>query len=290
MAKLKNKYRGKFMKVVYTTVFAVTAIIAIMSFELLSPNGKVGYSGSPGEGNCTSCHSGTVNSGTATVAITAEPTLTTGYVPGQVYTVSITISNSPSPNNKRFGLDAEVLLSSGANAGTITLTNMNMMKMQTNKVGSNTRNNVTHTGSGNVGPTNQTFSFNWTAPATGSGTATFYASVMAANNDGGTSGDKVYTVNLAVPEQSVGVTESNLSNALAIFPNPSNGIFQITTGTSEISANSSYEIYNSTGKLVCQSQLSNTNTSIDLNNQPAGIYYVKVINGANIQSGKVIKL
>jgi hypothetical protein len=276
------------MKMFVTSVFALVAIIAIMSFELLSPDGKAGYSGSPGEGNCTACHSGTVNSGTATCAITSEPSLANGYTPGAVYTISCTISNSPSPNNKRFGVDAEVLLASGANAGTIAPTNMSMMKMKTNKVGANTRNNVCHTGSMNTGPNTQTFSFKWTAPASGTGTATVYAALMGANNDGGTDGDKVYTTSLVIPEANVGVSDSQQMTNLSIFPNPSNGRFQVADGDAEISPNSSVEIFNAEGKLVYKSSISNANSEIDLSNQQSGIYFVKVYNGSNIQSGKVI--
>ncbi|MEI6091634.1 MAG: choice-of-anchor V domain-containing protein [bacterium] len=276
------------MKMFVTSLFALVAIIAIMSFEILSPDGKAGYSGSPGEGNCTSCHSGTVNSGTATCAITSEPSLANGYTAGAVYTISCTISNSPSPNHKRFGVDAEVLLGSGANAGTISITNATMTKIKTNKVGANTRNNVCHTGSMNTGPSTQTFSFQWTAPATGSGTSTVYASLMAANNDGGTSGDKVYTVNLPIQEASVSVTQSNHTTNLSIFPNPSNGRFQVGVGDAEISANSSVEIFNSEGKMIYKSSINNTNSEVDLSNKPAGIYFVKVFNGSIIQSGKAI--
>lgn len=276
------------MKIFVTSVFALVAIIAIMSFEILSPDGKAGYSGSPGEGNCTSCHTGTVNSGTATVAITSEPSLGNGYIPGQVYTISATISNSPTPNQKRFGVDVEALLESGANGGTLAITNSTLTKLKTNKVGNNTRNNVVHTGSGNVGPTNQTFSFKWTAPAVGSGTVTIYASIMGANNDGGTSGDKVYTTNLPVPEIGLSVSDKQHKTNLSIFPNPSNGKFQFDAGDLEISANSSIEIFNSEGKLVYKSSINNANSEIDLSNNPAGIYFVKVYNGSDVQSGKVI--
>jgi NADPH-dependent 7-cyano-7-deazaguanine reductase QueF-like protein len=111
---------------------------------------------------------------------------------------------------------------------------------------------------------------------------------MAANNDGGTSGDKVYTVNLAVPEQSVSVMESKQFKNLSIFPNPSNGKFQIGVGDVEIATDSYVQIFDAQGKLVYQSSISNSKSEIDLSNKPAGIYFVKVYNGSTILSGKVI--
>ncbi len=279
------------MKMFFTIVSTVIVISAIMAFEILSPDGKAGYSGAPGEGNCTSCHDGSaVNSGGATVAITVDPSMGMmgGYIPGHDYTITATISNSQSPNHKRFGVDVVALLSSGANGGTITITNTTLTKLKTNKVGSNTRNNVVHTGSQNVGPGTQTFSFKWTAPAQGTGTVTIYASMMGANNDGGTDGDKVYTTSLVVPEAGMGVSDSKIINNLSIFPNPSNGSFQVSTGDVEFSSNSNAQIFNASGKLVFNSSMYNSTTEMNLSNQPAGIYFVKVYNGSTIQSGKVI--
>ncbi len=203
---------------------SLTFIIGIMAFEILSPTGKAGYSGAPGDGNCTSCHDGTVNSGSASAAITSSPSLSGGYTPGSDHTISVTISNSSSPNDKLFGVDAVALLSSGANGGTVTITNTTLTKIKTHTVGSNTRTHVVHTGSGNVGPNTQTFSFKWTAPAAGKGTVTIYASLLAADGDGGTTGDQVYTTSLAATE----ITTSVLSPPQLIYPS-NNAIDRLLT-------------------------------------------------------------
>ncbi|MEI6091633.1 MAG: choice-of-anchor V domain-containing protein [bacterium] len=202
------------MKKLILYLVSAAFIIGITAFSILNPTGKAGYSGAPGDGDCTSCHDGTVNSGSATASITSSPSLSSGYTPGTDYTISVTLSNSPAPNNQRFGVDAVALLSSGANGGTITITNTTLTKIKTHTVGSNTRSHVVQTGSGNTGPNTQTFSFKWTAPAAGKGTVTFYASLMGADNNGGNNGDEVYTTSLAANE----ITSSVLNPPELIYP------------------------------------------------------------------------
>jgi hypothetical protein len=205
------------MKKKITLALAGIVAIAAMSFTILSSNGKAGYTGSPSENNCTNCHSGTVNSGGGSVTIAASPSLTNGYVPGTVYTMTVTVAQT---SCVLFGVDVEALFASGANGGTLAITNATLTQLKTKTVGANVRNNVVHTGNNNVGPNTQAFSFSWTAPATGSGIVTFYTSGMAADNDGSTSGDKTYTSSLAVPENTVGISEVSANSNFAIYPNP----------------------------------------------------------------------
>ena len=75
-----------------------------------------------------------------------------------------------------------------------------------------------------------------------------------------------------------------------IYPNPSTGIFNFTvTGTIE---KSSIGIYNMFGEMVYSSQFSTVNSqfSINLNNEPQGIYLYRVVTdkGEAVGSGKLI--
>ena len=79
--------------------------LSILMISSLTPNST--YSayanggGSPGSrtnspgdlGNCTGCHSGTINTGPGVASITA-PSLAAGYVPGQTYTITGSITQS----------------------------------------------------------------------------------------------------------------------------------------------------------------------------------------------------
>ena len=247
------------MKKKITLALAGLVALAAMSFDILSSGGKAGYTGSPSESNCTACHSGTVNSGGGSVAITSSPLLTTGYVPGTVYTITVTVAQTGST---LFGLDVEALLASGANGGTLAITNSSLTKLLTKTVGGNSRNNVVQTGNNNVGPNTQAFSFSWTAPASGSGLITFYASGMAADNTGGTDLDQTYTTSLAVSESTVGISETSANSAFAIYPNPVKGNLNVNYS---ITTDSKVQIsvYSLDGKKVA---------SLSEKNQTAGTY------------------
>ena len=92
------------------------------------------------------------------------------------------------------------------------------------------------------------------------------------------------------PEQDQ--TASSQNSAIAINPNPSNGIFHLTI-TSEQMAKGASPVFNVTvnnvlGEIVYQSAISSPQSSIDLTAQPKGIYFVKVVSMNKVFTEKVI--
>ena len=258
-----------------------------MAFEILSSSGKAGYTNSPGEGNCTNCHSGTLNAGPGSVAITSSPSLEEGYTIGATYVVTVTVTNSATPNNTRFGFAFESLFDSGANGGTLTITDSNLTQIKTTTVNSNTRNTIVHTGSGNTGPDSQQFSFEWTAPETAENPVTFYAVGNAANNNGNSFGDNIYSVSLDVKANTTGISENFLQNNITVYPNPSNGRFQLAIGENQDERNYNLMIINLEGKIIYQSVVEKSNTNIDLSEFAKGNYYLKVFNEENNLTKKI---
>lgn len=134
-----------------------------------------------GQGTCNDCHSaGGDNSGNGSLAITAPAT----YVPGQTYTITVTEQD---PGQSRWGFELTVIKNSdltmgGTLASTTTLTGTGANSGIT-YIGQvhGTGGDGTFAGTAD-GPVSWTF--NWTAPATGSGAVTFYAAGVAANNSG----------------------------------------------------------------------------------------------------------
>jgi OOP family OmpA-OmpF porin len=79
------------------------------------------------------------------------------------------------------------------------------------------------------------------------------------------------------------------SEKLKVFPNPSNGVF--TVESSVVSHQLSVEVYNELGqKIFSQFSTFNSQFSINLSNQPLGIYLYRVITeqGELVGSGKLI--
>jgi hypothetical protein len=75
------------------------------------------------------------------------------------------------------------------------------------------------------------------------------------------------------------------TNLITIYPNPSAGIFNVTSNY--ISENSNLEIYNSMGQLILSQKIRSKNSTVDLSKYADGLYHFKV-NG-NQQVFKVIK-
>jgi hypothetical protein len=207
------------MKKITLGLVAMGIAIITMSWDILSTNGKSGATGSPGEVNCTDCHSTyAVNTGGGSITI-AAPTLTGWqYIPSTTYAINVTVART---GNSLFGVDFEALQSSGANAGTLVITNSAETQIKNTTISGNSRSNVVHKTNGGATTNTHTFSFNWTAPATNVGNVTFYAAGDACNANGSTSGDYVYTSSQVVTPLTTGLSELNpASIGMSIMPNP----------------------------------------------------------------------
>jgi hypothetical protein len=161
-----------------------------------STGAPAGYSGAPNDDTCVSCHTGTLNSGKGSLTITfPDPS---GWAAGQKYRLHVTLQD---PSAARWGFE----LTNRKEAtqifeGAFAVPSGAPVLVQIEKLGS--QGYATHSPGGTF--QRQTaqagWDVDWTAPAAGTGTIRFYAAGNAANNDGNTTGDKIYTTNLAVPE------------------------------------------------------------------------------------------
>lgn len=82
-----------------------------------------------------------------------------------------------------------------------------------------------------------------------------------------------------------GIFDTN-NGGISIYPNPSNGIFNINN---TFNSNTDIYIYNINGKLVFNSTLNSDVNFIDISSQASGIYFVKYINGSIIKTTKIVK-
>ncbi|MCD8564738.1 MAG: T9SS type A sorting domain-containing protein [Burkholderiaceae bacterium] len=75
---------------------------------------------------------------------------------------------------------------------------------------------------------------------------------------------------------------------LSIRPNPSRGIFELYL-ENQLIMDTQIEIYNSTGTLIKQLIISNTNNyKLDLTSEAAGLYYMKILNNQSSSTYKLI--
>ena len=245
-----------------------------------APSGKANDPAS-GSANCTGCHSGTATSATTQASITSTiPAV--GYNPGTTYTITATVNFT---GRSKFGFQVSPQNAAGTFLGTLINTSTQTKLVGTSKY-------VTHTTAGNSGTNTKSWTFDWTAPAAGTGAVTFYGSFMASNGDGGTIGDIVYTTSYAVTEAvASGISEVGANtNALTVI-NLKNAL-QISYNAQSV-ATANVELYTLNGTLVSTTSFEQQNAGVvNLNfdvkeGLNTGVYIVKVQQGTQVLTKKL---
>jgi len=263
-------------------------VIALSSTTLLvtsNPTGApAGVANDPSSNNatCTNCHGGTATNATAAEASITSTIPSAGYTPGATYTITATVNFT---GRSKFGFEVSPQNSSGIKLGTLINTSA-----QTKLVGSSKY--VTHTQAGNSGTNTKSWTFDWTAPAVGSGAVTFYGAFMAANGNGTSSGDIVYRSSYTVSEavaSGISEVEAN-TNALTVI-NLKNAL-QISYNA-QSAATANVELYTLNGTLVSTTSFEQQNAgAVNLNvdvkdGLNTGIYIVKVQQGTQVFTKKL---
>ncbi len=203
-----------------TGPFATTNILG-SGFAILGPGGA----GAPGEGGTCGrggCHNTVDNTGPATTFSLNIGGGVTQYVPGQTYTVTVTIAQAAI-----IAFDFEVTnrpAAGGANAtGTFVLTDATRTRKSNGSFGGAGNNYVegTYCGVDQLSPGFNQWSFNWTAPAVAVGNITFYLGVVAANFNNQATGDFTYSLSKVLTPGLLGVNEMNNDKTnFNLYPNP----------------------------------------------------------------------
>lgn len=261
------------MKTKIATAVVMLAVGSILTVEFGANAGAnatgapSGNTGSPGDAtNCTSCHSGSASNQAGLITSTIP---VTGYVPGQTYTVTGTITAS---GKTKFGFQVSPQDASGTKMGTMAITNStNTQLISSGKY-------ITHKFAGTSFPSGTaTWSFDWTAPAAGSGDVTFYGAFNATNSSSSTAGDAVTLSSLTVSEDmSTGISAKEQADiTIAVYPNPFTDNIIVKNSADE-SAAIDVSVIDITGKVVKTITKVHSGESIDLKELATGTYTVRV--------------
>lgn len=284
------------MKKKITIVLAVVVIFAIGTAEMMDPGGKVGYTGSPGEGTCADagCHTGTaVNGGGGSVVISSINLSNWKYTPGQKYTISVTVSQT---GRGLFGFDFEALEASGKSAGTMTVTNSAEMTLGQKTVAGNQRKCMTHKLNGGKTNNSHAFTFDWTAPSTSVGDITFYATGNACNGNGSASGDLVYKTS-----QVVNLDNTSIENGISLhgssnfYYNPSSRELTIVVNKVNMHPEISIELLSLNGQQAISIAHKDpvfgdsfSKSAYLPDHISSGIYFLKLYNGHETSVKKIL--
>ncbi|HPR31056.1 MAG TPA: T9SS type A sorting domain-containing protein [Prolixibacteraceae bacterium] len=256
---VKNAARKK--KNLPIVLGASLGIIVFFSATLYNGGSPGRKSGSPLDGaSCTQCHTGTsLSSEWITTTIPA-----TGYVRGETYTLTLSAAHQEAA---RFGFELTAE-NSTEKKGLFTITQTERTKLTNNNQA------VTHT-SGGTSPNNGQISWNveWTAPEEDAGAITFYAATNAANGNGSTSGDQIFTSALTVSPATTHNGQSIVQSPLKVYPNPASGWVFLETS----SPVQNIVLMNTEGKIIRHLNGTQQNPcKLNVEGFTPGIYVLKV--------------
>lgn len=249
---------------------AISLLILILGNSGGAPGGR---SGAPGDQTCatSSCHAGDLNSGNAMIELSLSSDVTE-IEPGATYTVNIALTNPQNANKNGFQILAldpdnsnygDWQITDGANTQTLA--------------GSDGRTYVTHTRAGNA---QTSWQIDWTAPDSMADSVIFYLAVNDANDNGGRTGDDIYTVNLAVPvTQDVSSLEFLNPASILVYPNPIRNTINIRSNEYQFDR---FMIFDMAGKRVQEGAYTNT---LQVNEFSNGLYTLRLIG----EAGQVVK-
>lgn len=264
------------MKYIYTFVS-----MAIVSFAIILINPQTGHTnstgapagktGAAGESTCADagCHGGTATN--MPNAITSNIP-TSGYESGKTYDITVTVSEAGRP---RFGFQCK------ASSGTLAATSVTQL------VGGGVY--ITHRSGSTAGTDSKSWTFQWTAPAAGTGTVTFNSAMLAANGNGTSTGDNVYKSELQVQESLANSIQDFAKAGMSVYPVPFTNVITIEKGDQTFEK-AMVEIYSISGKKVAEQEMTGTTLTINTANLAKGVYVVRLSAGATQIAQRVAKM
>lgn len=204
--------------------FAALLLAAPLTLFAYSSGPDPRLTGAPGDETCTSCHSGTVNSGSGAVKVRVAGG--NSYTPGVKQRIEVEVAD---PGQKRWGFELTARLASdlkSGQAGTLASVDKNTQVICDSGDPAPCKSAtmvqfITHTEAGTRNGTTGSviFEFDWTPPATDQGAIRLYAAGNAANGNGQNTGDRIYTTSIeltaaaVVPKPAISATDGVVNAA-----------------------------------------------------------------------------
>jgi hypothetical protein len=248
------------------------------AFSSGPPNG---YTGAPGEGNCTGCHTSfPLDSGDGSFGISAGGA---SYNPDETYTIVVEIAD---PQAERWGFELTLIDSEGFSVGSLSEVDGNT---QVSSGGGRDYGKQTSVGTFDGQTVSATWMMQWIAPSEGAGTISLYGMGNAANSAGGNSGDYIYSFMSSLEENTETGVDPYASFALLNpnYPNPFNPKTRIPFSLEKDSW-VRLSIYDARGRLVTVLENGPMNAGSHERNwagqdsrgqsQPSGVYLARLTN------------
>jgi len=275
---MTNHLRLLIILTITTCIISGSALLSEQSLTANNSGAPSARTGSPGDTkSCTTCHTGTAQNVSGIIGSNVPPA---GYIPGNTYIIEANVSDAA---RTRFGFEISPQNATGAKLGVLTITDITRTKL----VGSGKY--ITHTASGTSGAGSNSWNFNWTAPAAGTGDVTFYGAFNFSNHNNATTGDVIKLDHLTLHED-LNTSVETLGNQqhIGIYPNPATAEVTITLPENV----KSIQIFDIYGALVRSFENLNliNRFEMEVTTLISGTYYVSFAAGENNFTTKLIKL
>lgn len=235
--------------------------------------GKNGSGAGTSTASCSPCHGSSSSNTIGTITVIDKTTSlpVTKYTPLKTYTVTLAGTNTVLL--PKFGFQVAVTNAAKASVGTLTATSTTNTAVRTVSAIKIIEQSTAIAGT-TAGV--YTISFDWTAPAKGTGDVTFYGIINAvnANNTDDSGDDPSFGITKLLNEEiNSGINENKALTAHNIYPNPCQNTLNIEglTSTTPVS------VLDLLGKEVIAAQTSN---SLDVAHLVPGIYVLHINNQA----------
>lgn len=238
-----------------------------------------GATGAPGDGlTCanSNCH-GSAGPFAPDLQITLvkDGEEVTEYRPGETYSMFIAVEASVgSPTRYGFQMTA-VTDADNSGAGAFSDLSGNAKALTLNG-----RTYLEHKGPSNL----DIFSATWTAPEAGTGDVTVFAAGIAANGNGGSSGDSGVIGSMAFTELDLSSIKVLTADEMSFSPNPAMDIIKVDT---KLNQSMVYNVLSMSGAKVASGYVENN--AIDISNLTNGLYIVTVSGEGFIYRQKIYK-
>jgi hypothetical protein len=243
----------------------------------------------------TGCHAtSSANTLCSLVVQTQTGGAVTAYTPGVTYKVLVG-GGTLGTGFPKYGFQVSAVKQSNTNtqAGTFAATTSNVSVHSFSGPGPApiqlVEHNTPHVGTATGPGMLYTSSFDWTAPAAGTGGVRFYGMLNAVNDNDTSTGDQPSIgATLNLPEGSVGVATVK-NEAVTVYPNPVNGSLNLKL---DIAAKTcSVHILNFTGSVVAAMEVPVVNGELSVNTRQLkpGNYYVVAQHGNSKWGSSFVK-
>ena len=249
------------MKSLYRSIFTILSMAGIVIFtshdSLTKGNGAPpNNTGSPGDGKSCArigCHNTTANTGPGSVNIDHTDIPAAGYAPGQKYSITVNVVDGD-----RFTFGFEFTAENSATNKMGTLIGNTAIQVD------NVNGSATHKIANGTG----VFTFDWQAPSS-TDDITFYVAGNAANGDGNSTGDRIYTGSSTIKRDltATGIADAQDNEKIKVKFSSSDNILRVESEEATI-----LQLFSLSGRMIDAFNIQRGNSTLNLSHISSGLY------------------